>query len=218
MDQQPVALLVGTGLLLTQRSGPVDFLEAPQRLERLKLIVQNRRFLMLTGRQSPIWPPRRWALKVVLSSNGKSASISNTPGGELHRSGGLRGAICYKAKATGSGWHERGATAGTEPIFTSPMNGQKIMAASAPARCPPTAVRAVELRRRNAGPGCARAFWHTAARAPNNWTRCWTSSAGRPTRVMTTRAIASARCSRSLRWRSWPGGGRSPRSRALPPP
>jgi hypothetical protein len=32
----------------------------PQRLERLKLVVQNRRFLLLRKGPNPIWPPRCW--------------------------------------------------------------------------------------------------------------------------------------------------------------
>lgn len=55
MDQQPVALLVwGPACYsLKDRDRWISW-SAPQRLERLKLIVQNRRFLMLTGKgQSP---------------------------------------------------------------------------------------------------------------------------------------------------------------------
>ena len=48
---------VGASLLRAQGSGFVDFLERAQRVTRLKLIVQNRRFLLLTekGHGSISW-------------------------------------------------------------------------------------------------------------------------------------------------------------------
>jgi hypothetical protein len=50
-SSRPAALLLGVaGLLRAQRPGPVDSWSAPQRIERLKLVVQNRCFLVLADK------------------------------------------------------------------------------------------------------------------------------------------------------------------------
>nr|WP_255324855.1 Druantia anti-phage system protein DruA [Verrucomicrobium sp. 3C] len=62
-DGQAVALLVWgpACYALKDRDRWIGW-SAVQRVERLKLIVQNRRFLLLTPRGSrhPIWPPKLW--------------------------------------------------------------------------------------------------------------------------------------------------------------
>jgi len=190
---------------------------ACQRVARLKLVLQNRRFLLLTAKgQSP-----------NLASQSMGAALRALPG-QWREHFGYRPLLaesftdpeayagtCYKA----SNWEPVGASADysrhradfylandrPKKLWLrelSPGTRAHLRAAQVPEECrtglvaPPSGVLPV-----------------TAPQMKPSWTSC----ARRPIRAIPTRNTAPAPCSRSSPWRCWRGGATSPKSRASPP-
>ena len=195
-DGQPLALLVWgpACYALKDRDRWISW-SANQRVERLKLVVQNRRFLLLTAKgQSP-----------NLASQALGAALRVLPEHWQERFGyrpllaetftdpEAYAGTCYKA----SNWEPVGYSAGYRrhraDFYVANERPKKLWLLSAEARGPPMLARAAGARRMPRRLDAPRLRARCRSR-PGNWIRCWKCFAALPTRARTTRAIASARC------------------------
>ena len=182
---------------------------ANQRVERLKLVAQNRRFVLLAdrGAEPNLASQTLGAALRVLGAQWEERFGYRPLLAETFTDPEAYEGTCYKA----SNWLAVGASAGYSrhraDFYVANERPKKLWLYPLEPKAREQ-LRAVRLPAACAAGQIAPPSGVLPVRQPH----CWSSSAGRPIPAARTPACASARCWRSARWPCWPAAGTSPRS------